>query len=180
MFLLLDQYFQDYKESKISFATSSILPLFYYISYPSQLMFQSLAFETSLADILVSRPLQAATKVFFYCFIIHPPLSLGHRIRNAIKFVPFPMDLLFTCPSFLFFSILLPILFDSIITDGKLWNHAFTQIAKNEPLAPEDEWSMEVDLRSAEKEKRTLHWFVNGEQQKGFIKGVPEEVEFGV
>ena len=43
-----------------------------------------------------------------------------------------------------------------------------------------DEWSMEVDLRSREKEKRTLHWFVRGEQQKGFIFGVPDRVEFGV
>ena len=39
-----------------------------------------------------------------------------------------------------------------------------------------DEWSMEVDLRSREKEKRTLHWFVRGKQQKGFI----DRVEFGV
>ena len=43
-----------------------------------------------------------------------------------------------------------------------------------------DEWSMEVDLRSREKEKRTLHWFVRGKQQKVFIKGVPDRVEFGV
>ena len=39
---------------------------------------------------------------------------------------------------------------------------------------------MEVDLRSEEKEKRTLHWFVRGKQQKVFIKGVPDRVEFGV
>ena len=43
-----------------------------------------------------------------------------------------------------------------------------------------DEWSMEVDLGSVEKEKRTLHWFVRGTQQKGFFKGLPERVEFGV
>ena len=43
-----------------------------------------------------------------------------------------------------------------------------------------DTWEMEVDLRSREKEKRTLHWFVNGKQQKGFIKGVPDSVQFGV
>ena len=39
---------------------------------------------------------------------------------------------------------------------------------------------MEVDLRSREKEKRTLHWFVNGKQQRVFIKGVPDRVEFAV
>ena len=43
-----------------------------------------------------------------------------------------------------------------------------------------DLWEMEVDLRSREKEKRTLHFFVRGKQQKGFIYGVPERVEFGV
>ena len=42
------------------------------------------------------------------------------------------------------------------------------------------EWSMEVDLRSEEMEKRTLYWFVNGKQQEGFIKGVPDRVAFGV
>ena len=43
-----------------------------------------------------------------------------------------------------------------------------------------DLWEMEVDLRSREKEKRTLHFFVRGKQLKGFIKGVPDRVEFGV
>ena len=43
-----------------------------------------------------------------------------------------------------------------------------------------DLWEMEVDLRSREKEKRTLHFFVRGKQQKGFFKGVPDRVEFGV
>ena len=43
-----------------------------------------------------------------------------------------------------------------------------------------DEWSMEVDLQSEERSKRTLHFFVRGKQQKGFIKGVPDRVEFGV
>ena len=43
-----------------------------------------------------------------------------------------------------------------------------------------DEWSMEVDLRSEEKEKRTLHFFVRGKQLKGFIYGLPDRVEFGV
>ena len=37
-----------------------------------------------------------------------------------------------------------------------------------------------MDLRCEEKEKRTLHWFVRGKQQKGFIKGVPDRVQFGV
>ena len=39
---------------------------------------------------------------------------------------------------------------------------------------------MEADLRRREKEKRTLHWFVRGKQQRVFIKGVPDRVEFAV
>ena len=37
-----------------------------------------------------------------------------------------------------------------------------------------------MDLRSVEKEKRTLRWFVRGKQQKGFFKGLTDRVEFGV
>ena len=51
---------------------------------------------------------------------------------------------------------------------------------QNEGVNEGDEWAMEVDLRSEEKEKRTVHWFVREKQQKGFIKGVPDRVEFGV
>ena len=66
------------------------------------------------------------------------------------------------------------------IIDGRMSNHNYNKFSTNESVNEGDEWSMEVDLRSEEKEKRTLHWFVRGKQQKGFIKGVPERVEFGV
>ena len=66
------------------------------------------------------------------------------------------------------------------LIDGRIYNHNDGDSYDNEVVAEEDEWSMEVDLRSEEKEKRTLHWFVNGKQQKGFIYGVPDRVEFGV
>ena len=39
---------------------------------------------------------------------------------------------------------------------------------------------MEADLRSSDPSQRTLHWFVNGEQQGPFIKGVPDHVQFAV
>ena len=39
---------------------------------------------------------------------------------------------------------------------------------------------MEVDLRSEESEKRTLHWFVNGKTQKLFFRKLPSNVQFGV
>ena len=66
------------------------------------------------------------------------------------------------------------------LTDGWTVNHDEGNSYQNDSVNEGDEWSMEVDLRSEEKEKRTLHWFVNGKQQKGFIKGVPDRVEFGV
>ena len=39
---------------------------------------------------------------------------------------------------------------------------------------------MEADLRSGEKEKRTLHFFVNGKLEKIFFYNVPERVKMGV
>ena len=64
--------------------------------------------------------------------------------------------------------------------DGEVRNHNNCKETTNDSVNVGDEWSMEVDLRSGEKEKRTLHFFVRGKQQKGFIKGVPDRVEFGV
>ena len=63
---------------------------------------------------------------------------------------------------------------------GGVWNHNYQYRYGNEEVKEGDEWSMEVDLRSREKSQRTLHCFVRGSQQKGFIYGVPDRVEFGV
>ena len=63
---------------------------------------------------------------------------------------------------------------------GYVYDHNDQKQYYNEAVRERDEWSMEVDLRSRVKSKRTLHWFVRGSQQKGFIYGVPDRVEFGV
>ena len=63
---------------------------------------------------------------------------------------------------------------------GSIWDHEYNTLTSAEEVKSGDLWEMEVDLRSREEEERTLHWFVNGKQQKGFIYGVPERVEFGV
>ena len=55
-----------------------------------------------------------------------------------------------------------------------------TPLTTVESVHEGDLWEMEVDLRSEEKEKRTLHFFVGGKQQKVFFKGVPDRVEFAV
>ena len=68
-------------------------------------------------------------------------------------------------------------------TDGGIYNlnnDYLNLLTEVEEVNEGDLWEMEVDLRSEEKEKRTLHFFVRGKQQKGFFKGVPDRVEFGV
>ena len=64
--------------------------------------------------------------------------------------------------------------------EGTICNHKSYLLTTEDKVNEGDLWEMEVDLRSEEKEKRTLHWFVRGKQQKGFIKGVPDRVEFAV
>ena len=39
---------------------------------------------------------------------------------------------------------------------------------------------MEADLRSREKKKRTLHFFVNGKLEKIFFYNLPQSVKMGV
>ena len=73
-----------------------------------------------------------------------------------------------------------PLFSPHILVAGGVFGCNNQKTNTNESVNEGDEWSMEVDLRSREKEKRTLHWFVNGKQQKVFIKGVPARVEFAV
>ena len=39
---------------------------------------------------------------------------------------------------------------------------------------------MEVDMRSSEAEKRTLHFFINGTQQNVYFNKLPSQVKFAV
>ena len=48
-----------------------------------------------------------------------------------------------------------------------------------EPKEGDEVW-MEADLRSGEKKKRTLHFFVNGKLEKIFFYNIPERVKIGV
>ena len=82
----------------------------------------------------------------------------------------------------MWYSLILSYSFSEIICcfqDGFIYNSS-GHLTVTERVNVGDLWEMEVDLRSEEKEKRTLHWFVRGKQQKGFIKGVPDKVQFGV
>ena len=50
-------------------------------------------------------------------------------------------------------------------TDGKIYHPSWDFMGTVERVNVGDLWEMEVDLRSREKEKRTLHFFVRGKQQ---------------
>ena len=95
------------------------------------------------------------------------------RVRHSNLSIHSPYSLSFTL--FILFY-----LQTHTLLGGDTCNHGAIECYQNEEVNDGDVWEMEVDLRSREKEKRTLHWFVNGKQQKGFIKGVPDRVEFGV
>ena len=64
--------------------------------------------------------------------------------------------------------------------DGTVLNLTGSNVGRNEAISNGAEVWMEVDLRSRESEKRTLHWFVNGRTQKVFFKQLPSNVQFGV
>ena len=68
----------------------------------------------------------------------------------------------------------------SLSPDGMIGNSNGRGKVANELVNEGDRWEMEVDLRSEDPEKRTLHWFIRGKQQKGFFKGIHNQVEFGV
>ena len=57
---------------------------------------------------------------------------------------------------------------------------ANNSVGKNEEVRDGSEVWMEADLRSEERSKRTLHWFVDGRQQKIFLSNLPAAIQFGV
>ena len=67
------------------------------------------------------------------------------------------------------------LLLDTSIMNG---NHAV--VGWTEQVKKGDAVSMEVDLRSKEKNKRTVRFGVNGKVQKYCLTGLPENIRFGV
>ena len=63
---------------------------------------------------------------------------------------------------------------------GNVRNLGSSNVGTNESITNGSEVWMEVDLRSGESEKRTLHWIVDGKTQKVFFKQLPSNVQFGV
>ena len=55
-----------------------------------------------------------------------------------------------------------------------------SSVGKNEEVKGGSEVWMEADLRSEERRKRTLHWFVDGRQQRIFLSNLPPTIQFGV
>ena len=77
------------------------------------------------------------------------------------------------CPS--------PLLINSLL-DSWVNNQGGRSVGWNGNPKPKegDEVWREADLRSGEKKKRTLHFFVNGKLEKIFFYNVPERVKMGV
>ena len=92
-----------------------------------------------------------------------------------------PFSFSYYSHSLFFTSLQHPIIFTLrySLTDGVISNQNKLE-TRVEGVNVGDLWEMEVDLRSEEKQKRTLHFFVRGKQQKRFFNGVPDRVEFGV
>lgn len=57
-------------------------------------------------------------------------------------------------------------------------NHQF--IGSVIDIRDQDIVILELDLRSEEVEKRTLHFYVRGNQQKTYVYGIPKNVQFGI
>ena len=78
-----------------------------------------------------------------------------------------------------YISLLFLILFFLLIIDGETYHHALTKVGDCEKVNPGDRVMMEVDLRGGGRE-RTLHFFIEGRQQKIFFYNLPSTVEFCV
>ena len=82
---------------------------------------------------------------------------------------------------FLFTSISLCIVCMFVLTEGLFFKRRDIEVdPKGLPLTAGSNIMMEVDLRENDKEQRTLHFFVNGVQQKVFFTGLPAAVTFAV
>ena len=64
--------------------------------------------------------------------------------------------------------------------DGDIRVPADTRVGDSEIVKDGSEVWMETDLRSKEGKKRTLHFFVDGRQQKIFLSDLPPSIQFGV
>ena len=78
-----------------------------------------------------------------------------------------------------YISLLFLILFFLLIIDGETYHHALTKVGDCEKVNPGDRVMMEVDLRGGGRE-RTLHFFIEGRQQKIYFYNLPTTVEFCV
>ena len=95
--------------------------------------------------------------------IHHPHLSLHPRCMHVVGYISLLSLTLITPP----------------FTDGDTRNHASNKVGKCEEVKDGDDVMMEVDLRGEGRE-RTLHFFIEGRQQKIYFYNLPSTVEFCV
>ena len=68
----------------------------------------------------------------------------------------------------------------SLLTRMFYWQDGSMKWGSGTAVQPGDIWSMEVDLRSSVSSQRTLHYFVRGQQQIHYNKGIPTPIQFAV
>lgn len=62
----------------------------------------------------------------------------------------------------------------------KVYNKEYKKLGILNYIYNKHYFTMEIDLRSDNSEKRTLHFFINNSQQRIFFYGLPSCVQFGV
>ena len=163
------------------FLLSTLYPLFYptfslYISISLYLLInQSVSFLSYILSSILSS-LSISISLYLYLSI------LSFYSNQSASF----FSLLYP----LFFHVLLryhlylrfpsiPLLYHLSTLDGSVYTSS-REVGHNTGARRGDVVEMEVNLKSQDRSQRTLHWFVNGVQQKIFITGVPDRVEFAV
>ena len=97
--------------------------------------------------------------------------AIHHHHRLSLHFRCFHL--------FWYISLLSLILISLPFIDGSIWSHTAKPVGDCEEVNAGDDVMMEVDLRGEGRE-RTLHFFIEGRQQKIYFYNLPSTVEFCV
>ena len=79
-----------------------------------------------------------------------------------------------------FVTILLHFIIPILYLASHVYVHGADSSGRNERVTDGSEVWMEADLRSEERSRRTLHWFVDRRQQSIYLSNLPRSIQFGV
>ena len=136
----------------------------------------SYLWSTVMFVILSLTLLKFSFHVYLYLHI-YKSISIYIYISNSYQV--HSCSLVCICSIYLYIYIY--ILYISIIhpSDGVCCNHTNSQVGLSESIKEGESVMMEVDLRGEGRE-RTLHFFVEGRQQKHYFTNLPDSVTFCV